>query len=65
MTHEPRHVSPKSDPADLSQHLARYGYAIVDDVASPELLDQLASEAEPYMGLADAGRERVEVVQEL
>ncbi len=51
------HFSPDSDPADVSAHIGRHGFAIVDDLASPAMLDQLAAEAEPYIERSAAGRD--------
>ena len=51
------HFAADVNPADVSDHLARYGYAIVDDVADPELLDRLEDEAMPYVEASAAGRD--------
>lgn len=57
VAHEPRHFTTDADPAELSGHLARYGYAIVDDAAPPGLMDRLETEARPYIDASDGGRD--------
>ncbi len=49
--------SPDADPAEVSAHLRRFGYAIVDDLADPALLDRLAGEAQPYIDVSATGRD--------
>ena len=44
-------------PEEVSDHLRRFGYAIVDDVADPELLDLLEAEAMPYIKASATGRD--------
>ena len=51
------HFAPDVDPAEVSDHLARFGYAIVDDVADPGLLDRLEAEAMPYVEASAVGRD--------
>ena len=51
------HFAPDVDPEDVSDHLGRFGYAIVDDVADQELLDRLEAEAMPYIEASTAGRD--------
>ncbi len=51
------HFAPDTDPAEVSRHLARWGYAIVDDVADQATMDQLEREAAPYIEASDAGRD--------
>jgi len=51
------HFPPTVDPAEVSAHLRQHGYAIVDDVADPALLDQLEREALPYIEASAAGRD--------
>ena len=52
-----KHLPPTADPAEVSEHLRRFGYAIVDDVADLALLDRLEAEAIPYIEASDAGRD--------
>ena len=51
------HFPPTAGPAEVSDHLRRFGYAIVDDVADPALLDRLEAEATPYIEASAAGRD--------
>ena len=51
------HFTADADPADVSDHLRRFGYAIVDDVADADLLDRLEAEAMPYIEASAAGRD--------
>ena len=51
------HFAADADPADVSDHLLRFGYAIVDDVAEPDLLDRLEGEAMPHIEASAAGRD--------
>ena len=51
------HFSPDADPAEVSNHLRRFGYAIVDDVADAATMDQLEQEAMPYIKASDTGRD--------
>ena len=51
------HFAPGVDPADISDHLRRFGYAIVDDVADEALLDRLEVEATPYIEESAVGRD--------
>ena len=51
------HFSADTDPATISAHLRQWGYAIVDDVADAATMDQLESEALPYVGASDTGRD--------
>ena len=52
------HFAADDDPEAIAAHIADFGYAIVDDVAAPELLDQLQNEAAPYIAASDAGRDQ-------
>ena len=52
-----KHLPPTADPADVSEHLRRFGYAIVDDVVDGGLLDRLEAEAMPYIEASAAGRD--------
>jgi ectoine hydroxylase-related dioxygenase (phytanoyl-CoA dioxygenase family) len=51
------HFAANALPSDVAAHLAAHGYAIVDDLASTELLDRLDREVAPYIGASDAGRD--------
>ncbi|MCY3961912.1 MAG: phytanoyl-CoA dioxygenase family protein [bacterium] len=51
------HFPPTADPAEVSDHLSRFGYAIVDDVADAATMDRLQAEAMPYIETSDAGRD--------
>ena len=51
------HFRPDADPAEVSDHLRRFGYAIVDDVADAAAMDRLQAEAMPYIEASDAGRD--------
>ena len=48
---------PTADPAEVSDHLRRFGYAIVDDVADAATMDRLEAEAMPHIEASDAGRD--------
>ena len=51
------HFGPGVDPGEVSDHLRRSGYAIVDDVADDGLLGRLGDEAMPHIEASDAGRD--------
>lgn len=51
------HFRPDADPAEVSDHLRRFGYAIVDDVADAAAMDRLQAEAMPHIEASDAGRD--------
>ncbi len=51
------HFRADVDPQEVSDHLGRFGYAIVDDVADPGLLDRLGAEAMPYIEASAVGRD--------
>ena len=51
------HFAPDVDPEEVSDHLRRFGYAIMDDVADHRLLDRLEAEAMPYIEASAAGRD--------
>jgi ectoine hydroxylase-related dioxygenase (phytanoyl-CoA dioxygenase family) len=53
----PHHFSADADPCDVSTFLAERGYAIVDDVASPELMNRFADEVAPWVEQSAAGRD--------
>ena len=51
------HFAPDVAPVDVSDHLRRFGYAIVDGVADGALLDGLEAEAMPYIEASAMGRD--------
>lgn len=51
------HFPADADPKAVADHLRRWGYAIVDDVADQATMDRLAAEAEPWIGASDTGRD--------
>ena len=51
------HFPPTADPDEVSNHLRRFGYAIVDNVADSATMDRLEAEARPYIEASDAGRD--------
>ncbi|HWM19062.1 MAG TPA: phytanoyl-CoA dioxygenase family protein [Ilumatobacteraceae bacterium] len=44
-------------PEEVGEHLRRYGYAIVDDLADAATMDQLDHEVTDYIDASDAGRD--------
>lgn len=51
------HFDADVDPGEVSDHLGRFGYAIVDDVADQGLLDRLEAEAMPHIEASAVGRD--------
>ena len=51
------HFPPTAHPAEVSDHLRRFGYAIVDNVADAATMDRLEAEAMPCIEASDAGRD--------
>ena len=51
------HFTSPVDPVEVSDHLRRFGYAIVDDVADRGLLDRLETEAMPHIEASAVGRD--------
>ncbi|MEL7155953.1 MAG: phytanoyl-CoA dioxygenase family protein [Actinomycetota bacterium] len=51
------HFEPDTDPALVSACVAEHGYAIVDDLAPPELLDRIDVEAAPHIEASATGRD--------
>ena len=51
------HFSADVDPVEVSEHLGRFGYAIVDDVAEQALLDRLEAEAAGFIEASEVGRD--------
>ena len=52
------HFSPDANPLLIGQHIVDHGYAIVDDLASSALLDDLEQQAEPFIVASAAGRDQ-------
>lgn len=52
-----RHFPPTVDPAEVADHLRRFGYAIVDDAADSAALDRLDAEAQPWIEASARGRD--------
>ncbi|NNF53945.1 MAG: phytanoyl-CoA dioxygenase family protein [Acidimicrobiales bacterium] len=52
------HFPPTVNPQEVAEHLADRGYAIVDRVVGPQLLDRLASELEPFVRNSDVGQDQ-------
>jgi ectoine hydroxylase-related dioxygenase (phytanoyl-CoA dioxygenase family) len=53
----PKHFEPSAEPAEISAHINKFGYAIVDRVANADLLDRFAAESAPYVTASAAGRD--------
>jgi len=51
------HFYPDADPAEISGHIHEHGFAIVDELADPAILDQLAAESAPYVEASHTGRD--------
>jgi ectoine hydroxylase-related dioxygenase (phytanoyl-CoA dioxygenase family) len=51
------HLPPTTEPSAVAAHLRAHGYAIVDDVADPALLDRLEREAAPFVEASAHGRD--------
>lgn len=51
------HFAAATDPAEVGEFLARWGYAIVDDVVGHEVTDRLAEESMPFIDASDHGRD--------
>ncbi|CUW48071.1 phytanoyl-CoA dioxygenase family protein [Novacetimonas hansenii] len=43
------HLPPTATPEEVVATLRKYGYAIVDDLASPQLMDRVTAEMQPYI----------------
>ncbi|MDH4279974.1 MAG: phytanoyl-CoA dioxygenase family protein, partial [Acidimicrobiia bacterium] len=54
--------SPDTDPAVVSAHLLRHGYAIVENLVGDETMDALAAEVEPYVSRSAHGRDHYDGV---
>ncbi len=57
MANHPAHFAPDADPTVVADHVRRWGYAIVDDLADPAVLDRLAAESAPYIEASAQGRD--------
>ncbi|CAN5471718.1 phytanoyl-CoA dioxygenase family protein [soil metagenome] len=53
---ELNHVPPTTPVEEITEHLRRDGYVIVDDLASPELMDAVEAEMAPFIEAGAAGR---------
>jgi ectoine hydroxylase-related dioxygenase (phytanoyl-CoA dioxygenase family) len=51
------HFSPIIDPATIADHIRQHGYAIVDDLADANLLEQLEAESQAYIDASAYGRD--------
>lgn len=51
------HFPPDVNPIEVSSHIRRWGYAIIDDVADQALMDRLDGESMAYIASSDAGRD--------
>ncbi len=51
------HFPASVDPVEVSEHLRRFGYAVVDEVVDPAVMDRLEVEAMPYVAASDVGRD--------
>jgi ectoine hydroxylase-related dioxygenase (phytanoyl-CoA dioxygenase family) len=51
------HFSPTTDPAVIAEHIRQHGYAIVDDLADANLLEQLEAESQAYIDASAYGRD--------
>jgi ectoine hydroxylase-related dioxygenase (phytanoyl-CoA dioxygenase family) len=54
---ELEHFPAEVPAAEVGDHLRRYGYAIVDDLADAATMDQLYREVAPFIDASDAGRD--------
>jgi len=57
MDQHPVVLPPTTKPADIVAVIARHGYAIVEDLASQSLLDDLNDEAAPFVEASALGRD--------
>ncbi len=51
------HFSHTIDPATIADHIRQHGYAIVDDLADANLLEQLEAESQAYIDASAYGRD--------
>ena len=51
------HFPPIIDPAAIAEHIRQHGYAIVDDLADANLLEQLEAESQAYIDASAYGRD--------
>ncbi len=54
---KPGHFAADADPAEIAAHISESGYAIVDNLVEPDVMDQLLAEAEPFIAASAAGRD--------
>jgi ectoine hydroxylase-related dioxygenase (phytanoyl-CoA dioxygenase family) len=52
-----RSFTADSSPDDITEHLRRFGYAIVEGLATDDQLDRLQAEAAPYIASSATGRD--------
>ena len=51
------HLPPTAEATEVADHLRRHGYAIVDDVVPPAVMDALAAELAPFAAATRFGTE--------
>ena len=51
------HLPAGTDPAEIADHIRRWGYAIVDAVVDDATMDALATEAAPYVDACPTGED--------
>ncbi len=51
------HFPPTTDPAAIAEHIRQHGYAIVDNLADANLLEQLEAESQAYIDASAYGRD--------
>jgi ectoine hydroxylase-related dioxygenase (phytanoyl-CoA dioxygenase family) len=51
------HLPPTASGTEIAEHLRQHGYAIVDDVVPPDVMDRLATELAPHIDATEFGTE--------
>jgi ectoine hydroxylase-related dioxygenase (phytanoyl-CoA dioxygenase family) len=51
------HFAATVDPAEVSAHLHDFGYAIIDNVVSDDVMDRFAAEVAPFVEYSSSGRD--------
>jgi ectoine hydroxylase-related dioxygenase (phytanoyl-CoA dioxygenase family) len=51
------HFPATADPAEVSAHLHQFGYAIIDNVVTDDVMDAFAIEVAPFVEASSAGRD--------
>jgi ectoine hydroxylase-related dioxygenase (phytanoyl-CoA dioxygenase family) len=51
------HFPPTTDSAAIAEHIRQHGYAIVDDLADANLLEQIEAESQAYIDASAYGRD--------